>query len=176
MSLWKLATFSGFLVYCNFVLVRFHIAGMGMTCALWYAGGAFALPLGPVFPPAPAVLLANIEYSKLTKTCMVPLFLEQLMPLLQQDDNRGFRALARFQCVMVTGAACSPRICKELVENGVKLLISYGSTGKPIIQAFSKMTATDNTPVRNIWQVTSSQLNIYTFQRFIRSPGNSAQG
>jgi len=102
---------------------------MSMTIIQWYVGGAYAMPLTPVFPPSPKELFANIQYPKITKLHVVPLFLEQLIPLLRQDDNRGFQILARFQLVAATGAACSPLVCKELVEHGVNLVNLLGSTG-----------------------------------------------
>lgn len=135
---------------------RFHVAGMGVGFAIWYGGGAVALPFGSVFPPPPSVLLANIEYPEFTKIWTVPLFLEQLIPLLQQDDNHGFRALARLQWVMVTGAACSPNICKELVENGVNVVISYGSTGKLMIKTFTSTRMIESPPVRKMLETLDS--------------------
>lgn len=109
---------------------------MGITVITWYAGAAYALPLGVVWPPSPKEILTSIQYPRHTKLCMVPLFLEQLIPLLRKEDNAGFQALARFQFVMVTGAACSPDICNELLRHRVNLIISYGSTGKLNVKSF----------------------------------------
>lgn len=87
------------------------------------------MPLTPVFPPAPKELVSNIQYPKITKLHLVPLFLEQLSPLLREDNNQGFHRLAQFQFVAYTGAACSPQACKELVDHGVNLINLLGSTG-----------------------------------------------
>jgi hypothetical protein len=100
-----------------------------MTIIQYYVGGAYAIPLTPIFPPSPKELFANIHYSKITKLAMVPIFFEQLIPLLRQDDNRGFQILARFQFVACGGACCSPHVCKELVEHGVNLVSIMGTTG-----------------------------------------------
>jgi acyl-coenzyme A synthetase/AMP-(fatty) acid ligase len=103
---------------------------MGITFIMLYVGGACALPLGQTFPPGPNELIKSIQYPKLTKMCSVPLFLGQLLPLLRKDDNRGFQILTRLHFVVSTGAPCSPDICQELTQHGVKMIIAYGSTGK----------------------------------------------
>lgn len=100
-----------------------------MTIIQWSAGGAYAMPLTSVFPPSPKELLANIEYPNITKLFTAPILLEQLMPLLRQNDNRGFQMLNRFDFVASAGASCSPNVCKELVDYGVNLVILFGSTG-----------------------------------------------
>jgi acyl-coenzyme A synthetase/AMP-(fatty) acid ligase len=105
------------------------MGGVSISIALWYAGGAYAMPLGSFFPPSPSELFASIQYPKITKLFTVALFLEQLIRLLRQDDNIGFKAVARLKFVAYGGAACPPHVCKELVERGVNLITTYGSTG-----------------------------------------------
>jgi hypothetical protein len=101
-----------------------------MTIFQWYVGGAYAMPLTPVFPPSPKQLFDNIHYPKLTKLTILPSFLEQLIPLLREDDNRGFQAMVRFQFVAYGGASCSPYVCQELVEHGTNLINMLGATGQ----------------------------------------------
>lgn len=112
------------------MLFRFHGGGPAITVIQRYVGGAFALPLASTFPPSAQELLASIQYPKITKVYMVPLFLEELIPLLRQDNNHGFERMAKFQFVLSTGAACSPDICKEFIEQGVNLVQSVGAAGK----------------------------------------------
>ena len=87
------------------------------------------MPLTSAFPPSPKELFANVEYPNITKLVTVPVFLEQMIPLLRQNDNRGFQRLNRFQFIGSTGAPCSPNVCKELTVNGVNLVVLFGSTG-----------------------------------------------
>ncbi|CAF1427608.1 unnamed protein product [Adineta steineri] len=110
------------------LLPLFHVAGFGTTFIMFYVGGACGLPLGDIFPPTPKQIIKSIEYTKVTKVCTVPLFLQQLLRLLKEDENNGFKMLARLRFVLSVGAACSPDICKQLTEHGVKLIIGFGST------------------------------------------------
>ena len=87
------------------------------------------MPLGAAFPPTPKEILISLRHPAITKALIVPLFLEQLIPWLRQDDDSGFKTMARLQCVMSGGAPCSPPVYKELVKHGVNLNNVYGSTG-----------------------------------------------
>ena len=106
------------------------MGGVSISVALWYVGGAYAMPLTSCFPPSPTELFASIQYTQMTKLFTVALFLEQLIDLLHQDDNIGFKTIARLKFVAYGGAACPPHICKKFIENGVNLITTYGSTGK----------------------------------------------
>ena len=110
---------------------------MGIIFAMWYVGGAGALPLGSNFPPGSKELLATVQYPNLTKICSVPTFFQRLIPLLRQENKDGFQALSRLKFVISTGAPCSSDICRELTEHGVNLIIAYGSTGKLEISSVS---------------------------------------
>ena len=105
------------------------MGGVSISIALWYVGGAYAMPLTSFFPPSPSELFTSIQYQKITKLFTVALFLEQLVRLLRQEDNIGFKEIARLKFVAYGGAACPPNICRELVEHGVNLITTYGSTG-----------------------------------------------
>lgn len=105
------------------------MGGVSISIALWYVGGAYAMPLTAFFPPSPSELFLSIQHAKITKLFTVALFLEQLVRVLREDDSIGFRAVARLKFVAYGGAACPPHICKELVEHGVNLITTYGSTG-----------------------------------------------
>lgn len=88
------------------------------------------MPLSAVFPPSPSELFASIQYPKITKLFTVALFLEHLVRLIGQQGNIGFKEVARLKFVAYGGAACPPYVCRQLVEHGVNLITTYGSTGQ----------------------------------------------
>lgn len=100
-----------------------------MTFVQWYVGGCIAMPLARVFPPTPNELFANLAHPALNKLVTVPFVLEQLIPLLRENNNHGFQLLSRFRFVMTTGAICSPNMGHELVDNGINFVIHFGATG-----------------------------------------------
>ncbi|CAF3183928.1 unnamed protein product [Rotaria sp. Silwood2] len=111
------------------VLPLFHILGMSVAIMMWYAGGAYALPLTASFPPSPKEIITSLQYLKITKLLAVALILEEIIEWLHQYDDIGFQALARLKFVIYGGACCSTDICNELIEHGVNVTNMYGSTG-----------------------------------------------
>ena len=96
---------------------------------MWYVGGSFAMPLTASFPASAKEIIASVQYPKITQLFVVTLMLEEFIPLLRENNNIGFQAMARLKFVAFGGASYSADVCKELVENGVNLLNVYGSTG-----------------------------------------------
>ncbi|CAF1244485.1 unnamed protein product [Didymodactylos carnosus] len=114
----------------------FHILALGTSINTWQAGGAYALPLTKLYPPTPSELLANIKVdkpSKITKLVCVPTLLEQLINEMRQQTNDGeidFKPLKRLLFVSYAGAPCPDELCRLLVKNDIRLISTYGSTGK----------------------------------------------
>jgi acyl-CoA synthetase (AMP-forming)/AMP-acid ligase II len=85
-----------------------------------------------MFPPKPDELLRNIQVNDgITILYTVPSLLEQLVRELVLEKNKhiGLKPLQKLKFVMYSGADCPEEICRTLVENGVRLISLYGSTG-----------------------------------------------
>jgi long-subunit acyl-CoA synthetase (AMP-forming) len=96
-------------------------------------GSTYALPLCVTFPPKPNELLHNLQVKNgITVLVTVPSLLEQLTQkiLSEKNNNIDFKPLAKLRSVMYGGAHCPDEVCQILVNNGVVLLSTYGTTGQ----------------------------------------------
>ena len=95
-------------------------------------GLTFALPLFPTFPPTPDELFRNIQVNDgITILYSVPSLLEQLVRELISEKNQhiALKPLQKLKFVMYSGADCPEEMCRTLVQNGIRLISNYGSTG-----------------------------------------------
>jgi acyl-CoA synthetase (AMP-forming)/AMP-acid ligase II len=112
---------------------RFHLLAFNGTVRSILIGCTYALPLCVAFPPKPDELLRNVHVDMpVTVLVTVPSLLEQLLRELSAETNRsvGLTPLQKLRFIMYGGAGCPDELCKKIVDNGVKLLSVYGSTGE----------------------------------------------
>jgi len=109
-------------------MFRFHILAFGAAINCLATGAAYALPLVKTYPPTPKELLANIQIESINKLVSVPVLLEQLVYELESDRSATYALLSRLQFIVYGGAALSDQIARKLVDHGVHLVSTYGST------------------------------------------------
>lgn len=96
-------------------------------------GCTYALPLCQTFPPRPDELVRNLEVNDgITDLVAVPSLLEQLVEelLSTRKPDVALKPLQKLKYVMYGGASCPEELSRKLVENGVRLASTYGSTGQ----------------------------------------------